>query len=67
MTMMTVEMPDALTQELRGLVSKGWFASEDEAVREAVRDMLEHRRFQLQEEYQLKDIASALELAEQRR
>lgn len=67
MTMMTVELPDALSRGLRGLVSDGWFASEDEALREAVRDMLSHRRFQLQEHFQMKDIASALELAEKRR
>jgi Arc/MetJ-type ribon-helix-helix transcriptional regulator len=64
MTMMTVELPDALTRGLRGLVSEGWYASEDEALREAVRDLITHRRRQLQEHFQMKDIASAVELAE---
>ncbi len=66
MTTMTVEMPDALSQELRGLVSDGWYASEDEALREAVRELVTHRRRQLQERHQLEDIAWALKLAEQR-
>lgn len=64
--MMTVEMPDALSQELRGLVSNGWYASEDEALREAVRELVTRRQRQLQEQHQLEDIAWALKLAEQR-
>ncbi len=68
MATMTIEMPDALTRELRGLVSGGWYASEDEALREAVRELIarRQRQRQLQEQHQLEDIAWALKLAEQR-
>ncbi len=66
MTTLTVELPDLLSHELRGLVSDGWYASEDEALRDAVRELVTHRRFRIQEEQQLQDIAWAVDLAAQR-
>ena len=66
MTATTVELPDALSQELRGLVTNGWYASEGEAIREAVRELVTRRQRQIQMQHQLEDIAWALTLAEQR-
>lgn len=63
MTTLQVELPDALSQELRGLVSDGWYASEAEALRDAVRELVTNRCFKLQEEQQLNDIAWAVETA----
>jgi len=61
MTTLQVELPDAPSQELCGLVSDGWYASEDEALRDAVRELVTHRHFKPQEQHQLQDIAWALD------
>lgn len=66
MTTMQIELPDALSQELRGLVSAGWYQSQDEAMREALRELLARRRYQEQEEQQMQDIAWAVEAAGQK-
>jgi Arc/MetJ-type ribon-helix-helix transcriptional regulator len=63
MTTLQIELPDALSQELRGLVSAGWYQSEDEAMREALRELLARRLYQVQEEQQMQDIAWALKAA----
>ena len=65
MTTLQIELTDALSQELRGPVSAGWYQSQDEAMREALREMLARRRYQVQEEQQLQDITWAVEAAGQ--
>jgi len=43
MATLKVELPDKLHERLRELVAKGWFSSETDLVREAVRRFLEAR------------------------
>jgi Arc/MetJ-type ribon-helix-helix transcriptional regulator len=57
MTTLTLDLPKALTAELDAAVEAGWFASQAEAVRAAVRDMISHRKLELLETQQLSDIA----------
>jgi Arc/MetJ-type ribon-helix-helix transcriptional regulator len=66
MTTLTLDFPDALTAELDAAVEAGWFESQAEAVRAAVRDFLNQRRLALQEQHQLADIDWALETAARR-
>jgi Arc/MetJ-type ribon-helix-helix transcriptional regulator len=59
---LALEVPDRLAEELEKLVRAGWFASEEEAVRLALAELLQRNKFRLQEEQQLEDIRWALEL-----
>jgi len=63
MSTLTLELPEALTAELDAAVEEGWFTSQAEAVRAAVRDFVSHRKLDLMEQQQLADIAWALKLA----
>ncbi|MFM2166006.1 MAG: hypothetical protein RIS79_377 [Verrucomicrobiota bacterium] len=66
MTTLTLDIPDALTAELDAAVEAGWFESQAEAVRAAIRDFLNHRKLSLQEKHQLSDIEWALDAAKKR-
>lgn len=56
MPTLTLELPEALTAELDAAVEAGWFTSQAEAVRAAVRDMVDHRKLAMLEKQQLADI-----------
>ncbi len=63
---MTTLLPEALTAELDAAVEAGWFTSQAEAVRAAVRDMMSHRKRALLEQQQLADIDWAVSTASKR-
>ncbi|MCB0117250.1 MAG: hypothetical protein KDD84_24290 [Caldilineaceae bacterium] len=66
MTTLTLDLPEALTAELDAAVQAGWFASQEEAVRAAVRDMMSHGKLALLEQQQLADIDWAANAASKR-
>jgi Arc/MetJ-type ribon-helix-helix transcriptional regulator len=66
MSTVTLELPDALTAELDAAVEAGWFTSQAEAVRAAVRDFVGHGRLALTEQQQLADIEWAVRTKERR-
>lgn len=66
MSTLTLELPEALAAELEAAVEAGWFASEAEAVRAAVRDFMNHHRLGLMEQQQLADIEWAANAATRR-
>ncbi len=66
MTALTLDLPEALTAELDAAVKTGWFTSQAEAVRAAVRDMMSHRKLALLEQQQLADIGWAVSTASKR-
>ena len=66
MTTLTLELPEALSAELDAAVEAGWFTSQAEAVRAAVRDLMSHRKLALLEKQQLSDIDWALNTAAKR-
>jgi Arc/MetJ-type ribon-helix-helix transcriptional regulator len=66
MTTLTLDLPEALTAELDAAVEAGWFTSQAEAVRAAVRDMMSHRKLALLEKQQLADIDWAVSSAAKR-
>ena len=55
-----IELPEKLAQELDTLVQRGWFQSEEEAIRFALLEFMEWHRFELLEQLQREDIAWAL-------
>ena len=63
MTTLTLDLPEALTAELDAVVEAGWFTSQAEAVRAAVRDLVSHRKLALLEQQQLADIDWAVNAA----
>ena len=56
MATLTLELPDALAAEIDAAVEAGWFTSQAEAVRAAVRESISHGRLSLLESHQLADI-----------
>ena len=66
MTTLTVDLPEALTAELDAAVEAGWFPSQAEAIRAAVRDLVNHRKLALLEKQQLADIDWAVSVASKR-
>jgi Arc/MetJ-type ribon-helix-helix transcriptional regulator len=66
MSTVTLELPDALSAELDAAVEAGWFTSQAEAVRAAVRDFVVHGRLALTEQQQLADIEWAVRTKERR-
>jgi len=56
MTTLTLDLPEALAAELDAAVEAGWFTSQAEAVRAAVRDLVSHRKLAVMEKQQLADI-----------
>jgi Arc/MetJ-type ribon-helix-helix transcriptional regulator len=55
-----VELPDEIAREVEGAVRSGVFHDAAEVVRAALREFISTRRFELQEQQQLQDIAWAL-------
>lgn len=60
MKTLEIEIPDEVAKALKGLVEKGWFASEAEAARLALAEFVRHHSLDLQEQFQRDDIAWAL-------
>jgi Arc/MetJ-type ribon-helix-helix transcriptional regulator len=61
MKQLQIELPDKVACEVEALVKAGWFHSQDELVRTAVLDFLQHRHLELTESFQREDIAWALQ------
>lgn len=59
METVTAKLTERLAEELDALVKQGWFANRSDAVRAAVRDMVEQRRLQRLEQAIDEDIAWA--------
>lgn len=60
MKTLQIELPDEMAREVEGAVRSGVFHDADEVVRTALREFISTRRFELQEQQQLQDIAWAL-------
>ncbi|MEN6356872.1 MAG: hypothetical protein ABFD83_07280 [Armatimonadota bacterium] len=56
-----IELPDKLADALTGILSQGYFKSEDEAVRFALMKFIEDWKPALIERFQLEDIAWAIQ------
>lgn len=56
MKTMTLELSEQLATDVDNAVKAGWFTDPQEAIRQAVRECLNSRRLQLQEQQQLEDI-----------
>lgn len=63
MQAISLELPDKLAEEVDRAVQAGWFADREEAICEALRQFLNARRLELQEQHQLDDIQWALRKA----
>ena len=59
METVTAKLTERLATELDALVDAGWFANRSDAIRAAVRDMVEQRRLQRLEQAVDEDIAWA--------
>ena len=55
-----IELPEQLAQELETLIQRGWFHSEEEAIRFALLEFMQRHRLELLEQFQRDDIAWAL-------
>jgi Arc/MetJ-type ribon-helix-helix transcriptional regulator len=55
-----IEVPDRVAAELDALVKSGWFADEDELIRQALTEFVSRHGFALAEQFQREDIAWAL-------
>jgi len=60
MKAITVEVPDKAAAEIDHYVRAGWFASEAEVVRAAIRDFVRRNRVELLDRFMREDIAWAL-------
>jgi Arc/MetJ-type ribon-helix-helix transcriptional regulator len=56
MATVKVELPHELHERLRELVAKGWFSSETDLVREAVRRFLEARAPEMMSQFIKEDV-----------
>lgn len=65
MNAISLELPDQMTADVDKAVEAGWFADRQEAIRQAIREFINSRRLELQEQQQLDDIAWALREAKQ--
>lgn len=63
METVTAKLTPRLTQELDGLIEAGWYANRSEAIRDAVRILLERKRLQRLEAAVREDIAWGSERA----
>ncbi|MCL6475048.1 MAG: ribbon-helix-helix domain-containing protein [Firmicutes bacterium] len=61
-----VQLPESLAHALEQMVHEGWFVSEEEAIREALREFVSSRLWQLAEQFLLEDIEWAVNLKTQR-
>ncbi len=50
------ELPDQLYQEIKILVSKGWFKNEDDIILEALRRFLDTHKIELMEKFIREDV-----------
>jgi Arc/MetJ-type ribon-helix-helix transcriptional regulator len=66
MSSVTVELPDALADELNAAVRAGWFATQAEAERAAVEEYFREEKLARLEQQQLSDIAWAVKVAKDR-
>lgn len=60
MNAISLELPDQMTADVDKAVEAGWFADRQEAIRQAIREFINSRRLELQEQQQLDDIAWAI-------
>lgn len=60
MKTLQIELPDEIARDVEGAVRSGVFHDAAEVVRAALREFISTRRFELQEQQQLQDIAWAL-------
>ena len=60
MKTLQIDVPDQLALEVEAAVRQGAFGDVGEVVRTALREFISGRRFELQEQQQLEDIAWAL-------
>ena len=58
--MLQVELPDQMAREVEDAVKIGAFEDSAEVVRVALREFISHRRFELTEQQQLRDVDWAL-------
>lgn len=63
METVTAKLTPRLTRELDELIEAGWYANRSEAIRDAVRELLDKRRLQRLEAAVREDIAWGLERA----
>ena len=61
MKTLQIDVPDQLAREVEAAVRGGSFGDVGEVVRTALREFISGRRFELQEQQQLEDIAWALQ------
>ena len=61
MKTLRIDVPDQLALEVEAAVRGGSFGDVGEVVRTALREFISGRRFELQEQQQLEDIAWALQ------
>ncbi len=59
-----IELPDKIVAQVDALVNEGWFTNEHELVHLALAEFIRRYRFALQEQFQLEDIAWALQQKE---
>jgi len=57
-----VDIPEELGREIEKYVQGGWFNSEEELMREALREFISHRRPLLSEKFMEEDIEWAMKL-----
>jgi Arc/MetJ-type ribon-helix-helix transcriptional regulator len=62
MRMLNLKVPGRLAEAMEEFVEGGWFVDESEIVRQALSEFLQHRRLQLQEQFQRDDIRWACEV-----
>lgn len=55
-----IELPEKLAQKLETLIQRGWFQSEEAAIRFALLEFMQRHHFELLEQFQREDIAWAL-------
>lgn len=60
MKKLEIEVPDKVASQIDQLVSAGWFLSEEDLTRQVLADFLRRFQPQLQEQFQLQDVAWAL-------
>jgi Arc/MetJ-type ribon-helix-helix transcriptional regulator len=67
MKAITIEVPDKAAAEIDRYVRAGWFTSEAEVVRVAIRDFVRRNRVELLERFMREDIAWALKQKKRKR
>ena len=59
MDKVSVDIPDGMAHEIHRYVADGWFASEEELIRAAIREFLRRNRTDLVSRFHREDIAWA--------